>query len=70
MEITKDINQIRSLAQIFSTANFKKIVRDEDYFDTFYRVDRYTKVKESTTNLQVLNQIYKSLLRNYKKQLN
>ncbi|GGH42619.1 MULTISPECIES: sce7726 family protein [Flavobacteriaceae] len=66
MEITKDLNQIRSLAQIFSTANFKKIVRDEDYFDTFYRVDRYTKVKESTTNLQVLNQIYKSLLRNYK----
>jgi hypothetical protein len=66
MEITNDINKIRSLAQIFSTANFKKIVREEDYFDTFYRIDRYAKVKESTTNLQVIDQVYKSLLNNYK----
>lgn len=66
MEITNNINQIRSLAQIFSTANFKKIIRKDDYLDTFYRINKYTKVKENTTNLEVINQIYSSLLNNYK----
>ncbi|CAM1333877.1 MULTISPECIES: sce7726 family protein [Tenacibaculum] len=66
MDKTSDITQIRSLAQIFSASNFKKIVREDNYFDTFYRINRYAKINENTTNLEVFNQIYKSLLKVYK----
>ncbi|MFC4094653.1 sce7726 family protein [Euzebyella saccharophila] len=66
MEITTEISKIRSLSQIISPANFKKIVRKGDCYSTFYKIKRYTKVTDSTTNLEVINFIYKSLLKNYK----
>lgn len=66
MEITTDIKKIRSLSQIISPANFKKIVRKGDYYSTFYKIKKYTKVTDSATNLDTINFIYKSLLKNYK----
>ncbi|WP_350293202.1 sce7726 family protein [uncultured Croceitalea sp.] len=66
MEITTEISKIRSLSQIISPANFKKIVRKGDCYSTFYKIKKYTTVTDSTTNLDAINFIYKSLLKNYK----
>ncbi|RTE55432.1 hypothetical protein EHW67_02370 [Arenibacter aquaticus] len=66
MEIATDISKIRSLSQIISPSNFKKIVRKGDYYSTFYKLKQYTTVTDATTNLDAINFIYKSLLKNYK----
>lgn len=66
MEFEHDIDKIRSLSQIISTSNFKKIVRENDYYSTFYKIKNYINVTHSTTNLDVINVIYNSLLINYK----
>jgi len=66
MEIVTDISKIRSLSQIISPSNFKKIVREDDYYSTFYKIKKYTTVTDSTTNLDAINVIYNSLLKNYK----
>ena len=66
MEIVSDINKIRSLSQIISPSNFKKIVREGDYYSTFYKIKKYTTITDSTTNLDAINAIYNSLLKNYK----
>lgn len=66
MEIATDISKIRSLSQIISPSNFKKIVRKGDCYSTFYKIKKYTTVTDSTTNLDAINFIYKSLLKNYK----
>lgn len=66
MEIVTDINKIRSLSQIISPSNFKKIVRKGDCYSTFYKIKKYTTVTDSTTNLDAINIIYNSLLKNYK----
>lgn len=66
MEIVTDISKIRSLSQIISPSNFKKIVREGDYYSTFYKIKKYTTVSDSTTNLDAINVIYNSLLKNYK----
>ncbi|WP_452230002.1 sce7726 family protein [Lacinutrix sp. MEBiC02404] len=66
MEIVTDINKIRSLSKIISPSNFKKIVRKGDYYSTFYKIKKYTTVTDSTTNLDAINIIYNSLLKNYK----
>lgn len=66
MEIVTDLNKIRSLSQIISLSNFKKIVREDDYYSTFYKLKKYTTVSDSMTNLDVIEVIYNSLLKNYK----
>lgn len=66
MEIGTDISKIRSLSQIISPSNFKRIVRDGDCYSTFYKIKKYTAVTNSTTNLDAINSIYNSLLKNYK----
>lgn len=66
MEIVTDLNKIRSLSQIISPSNFKKIVREDDYYSTFYKLKKYITVSDSTTNLDAINLIYNSLLKNYK----
>ncbi len=66
MEIVTDISKIRSLSQIISPSNFKKIVREGDYYSTFYKLKKYATVTDSTTNLDAINVIYNSLLKNYK----
>lgn len=66
MKTSYDINKLRSLSQIFSLANFKKIVREENCLDTFYRIEKYLKLEDHLTNLEVINALYKSLVNNYK----
>jgi hypothetical protein len=66
MEIVTDINKIRSLSQIISPSNFRKIVREDDCYTTFYKLKKYTTVSDSMTNLDLINVIYNSLLKNYK----
>ena len=66
MEIVTEISKIRSLSQIISPSNFKKIVREDDCYSTFYKIKKYTTVTDSTTNLDAINVIYNSLLKNYK----
>lgn len=66
MEIVTEISKIRSLSQIISPSNFKKIVRENDCYSTFYKLKKYTTVTDSTTNLDAINVIYNSLLKNYK----
>ncbi|MEX2565726.1 MAG: sce7726 family protein [Cyclobacteriaceae bacterium] len=66
MEIVTDISKIRSLSQIISPSNFKKIVREDDCYSTFYKIKKYTTVLDTTTNLDIINVIYNSLLTNYK----
>ena len=66
MEVAKNIESLRNLSQILSPANFKKIVKDRNYFDTFYRINKHTKISDTTTNFEVINTIYKSLLSTYK----
>ena len=59
MQVAKNIESLRNLSQILSPANFKKIVKDRNYFDTFYRISKHTKISDSTTNFEVINAIYK-----------
>jgi hypothetical protein len=66
MEIVTEISKIRSLSQVISPSNFKKIIRAGDYYSTFYKIKKYTTVTDSTTNLDAINVIYDSLLKNYK----
>ncbi|MEX2513592.1 MAG: sce7726 family protein [Cyclobacteriaceae bacterium] len=66
MEIVTDLNKIRSLSKIISPSNFKKIVREDNYYSTFYKLKKYTKISDTTTNLEAINVIYNSLLKNYK----
>jgi len=66
MEIVTDLSKIRSLSQIISTSNFKKIVREDDYYSTFYKLKKHTTISDTITNLDVINVIYNSLLKNYK----
>jgi hypothetical protein len=66
MEIVTDLSKIRSLSQIISPSNFKKIVREDDYYFTFYKLKKITTISNTTTNLEVINVIYNSLLKIYK----
>lgn len=66
MKVAIDNKNLFSLAQIFSTANFKKIVKRGDYRDIFYRLNRYVSIDEESTNLQVIETVYNTLLSSYK----
>ena len=66
MNINNNIESLRSLSQIFSTANFNKIVRKKDYVNTFERIRKHTTVSENTTNSELLNNIYNKLSHSYR----
>jgi hypothetical protein len=66
MKITTNKDQIRSLSQILSPANFKRILREKDYSSTLYRLERYISIGAEDTNLDLINEIYSSLLKNYR----
>ncbi len=66
MNINNDIDSLRSLSQIFSPANFNRIVRTKDYVNTFERIEKHTTINQSTTNLELLNSIYDELLHSYR----
>jgi len=66
MNINNNIESLRSLSQIFSTANFNKIVRKKDYVNTFERIRKHTTVSKNTTNSELLNNIYNKLSHSYR----
>jgi hypothetical protein len=66
MNINNNIESLRSLSQIFSTANFNKIVRKKDYVNTFERIRKHTTFSNSITNLELLDNVYNELLESYR----
>lgn len=66
MNINNNIESLRSLSQIFSTANFNKIVRKKDYVNTFERIKKHTTFSNSITNLELLDNVYNELLESYR----
>ena len=66
MNINNNIESLRSLSQIFSTANFNKIVRKKDYVNTFERIEKHTTFSNSITNLELLDNVYNELLESYR----
>ncbi len=66
MNINNNIESLRSLSQIFSTANFNKIVRKKDYVNTFERVRKHITFSNSITNLELLDNVYNELLESYR----
>lgn len=66
MDINNNIESLRSLSQIFSTANFNKIVRKKDYVNTFERIRKHTTFSNSITNLELLDNVYNELLESYR----
>ena len=66
MIINNNIESLRSLSQIFSTANFNKIVRKKDYVNTFDRIKKHTTISENTINSELFNDIYNKLSQSYR----
>ena len=66
MNINNNIESLRSLSQIFSTANFNKIVRKKDYVNTFERIRKHTTISQNTTNSELFNNIYNELSLSYR----
>ena len=66
MNKVSEIDKVRSLSQIISPSNFKKIVKDKDYYSTLKSVKKYYPTTPTETNLDVINSIYKLLLKSYK----
>jgi len=66
MNINNDIDSLRSLSQIFSPANFNRIVRAKDYINTFKRIKKHTTINPNTTNFELFNSIYDELLHSYR----
>lgn len=63
---THKIENLRSLSQIFSNSNFRKIVSKRDYSQTLYRINKHTNLDPNLKNQEALDLIYTNLLRNYK----
>lgn len=63
---TKKIENLRSLSQIFSSSNFRKIVRKRDYSQTLYRINKHTNFDPNLKNQEALELIYTNLLKSYK----
>lgn len=63
---TKKIENLRSLSQIFSNSNFRKIVRKRDYSQTLYRINKHTNLDPNLKNQEALELIYTNLLKSYK----
>lgn len=66
MNINNNIESLRSLSQIFSTANFNKIVRKQDYVNTFERIKKHTTISQKTTNSELFHEIYNKLSKSYR----
>lgn len=66
VKVSNDINEIRSLAQIFTPASFKRAIQEDNYYSILYRLKKYTEFDENTTNLEALSAIYDKLFREYR----
>lgn len=66
MNINNSTESLRSLSQIFTTANFNRIIRNKDYANTFARIKTHAAISNNITNLELLNNIYNELLQSYR----
>jgi len=62
----KKSQNLRVLSQLFSTAIFQKIVREDDFSLFHERIHKYTKVAHDRTNLDLLKSLYKTLQKQYR----
>lgn len=61
-----ELDKLRSFSQIFSTANFRRIVKNKDYSTVLYSIEKYSNYKKDTVNIDILNDAYNTLLKNYR----
>ena len=66
VEITQNIDGLRSLSQLFSAANFRRILVNDDLNLTKARLARHVLINGKTTYLEVFREIYNKLLNSYR----
>ena len=63
---TNQIESLRSLSQIFSSSNFRKIVKGKDYSQTLYCLQKHTDLDPNLKTQVALDLVYNKLVKNYK----
>lgn len=66
IEVKNDIESLRSLSQIFTPSNFKKIVRRKDNSYTNNRISKHVTFQTPTNKKNLIESVYKELQTNYK----
>ncbi len=66
IEIKNDIESLRSLSQIFTPSNFKKIVRKKDYSFINNRINKHISFQTPINKQSLIEFIYHELHNNYK----
>ena len=66
VEVSKDIDGLRSLSQLFSAANLKRIVIGQDLSSTKTRLKKYVNIDGQTSYNKLYKEIYKQLFKNYR----
>jgi hypothetical protein len=65
-EITRNIEGLRSLSEIYTPSNFKKIIEDGDLRPINNRIKKHLKPVKKLNYSNILKSIYEQLLVNYK----
>ncbi len=66
IEIKNDIESLRSLSQIFTPSNFKKIVRRKEYLFTNNRINKHISFQTPINKQSLIEFVYQELHNNYK----
>lgn len=66
IEVKNDIDSLRSLSQIFTPSNFKRIVRRRDYSYTINRISKHVTFQTPANRKNLIESVYKELQTNYK----
>jgi hypothetical protein len=66
IEVKNDIDSLRSLSQIFTPSNFKRIVRRKDYSNTINRISKHVTFQTPANKRNLIESVYKELQTNYK----
>lgn len=66
IEIKNDIESLRSLSQIFTPSNFKKIVRKKEYSFTNKRIKKYISFQTPIKKYSLIEFVYQELQKSYK----
>jgi hypothetical protein len=66
IEVKNDIDSLRSLSQIFTPSNFKRIVKRKDYSYTINRISKHVTFQTPANRKNLIESVYKELQTNYK----
>lgn len=66
IEVKNNIQSHRSISQIFTPSNFKKIIRKDEYSSIQKRLQKHIHLQSPETNKDILAFAYLHLLKNYK----